>query len=66
LARLCQQLKPALPLPLPELANATDYAVQLRYDMDVWPSQNEAQEALTLAKRMRAVVLGELPAATHP
>ncbi len=66
LARLCQQLEPALPLPMAELAHATDYAVQLRYDMDVWPTQDEAQEALSLAERMRAVVLGELPPETQP
>jgi len=49
-----------------ELANASDYAVQLRYDMDVWPTRDEAQEALLLAERMLAAVLVQLPPTAHP
>ncbi len=66
LARLSQGLEPSLTLPMLELANASDYAVQLRYDMDVWPTRDEAQEALLLAERMLAAVLVQLPPTAHP
>jgi HEPN domain-containing protein len=48
LGRLCQQIAPLPELPLAELADASDYAVHIRYDLDVWPSQDEARHALQL------------------
>jgi HEPN domain-containing protein len=61
LGRLCQQIDPLADLSLPALADATDYAVHIRYDFDVWPSQEEARQAVLLAERIRAMIVSRLP-----
>jgi HEPN domain-containing protein len=66
LARLCQQLEPIPELRLQELAEATDYAVQIRYDLEIWPSQQEARQALVLAEQVCALILRHLPPEVHP
>ena len=66
LARLCQQLEPIPELRLQELAEATDYAVQIRYDLEIWPSQQEARQALALAEQLCALILRHLPPEVHP
>jgi HEPN domain-containing protein len=66
LARLCQQLEPIPELRLQELAEATDYAVQIRYDLEIWPSQQEARQALALAEQVCALILRHLPPEVHP
>jgi HEPN domain-containing protein len=65
LARLCQQLEPIPELRLQELAEATDYAVQIRYDLEIWPSQQEARQALALAEQVCALILRHLPPKVH-
>jgi HEPN domain-containing protein len=64
LAARCEELGPLLPVA--ELASVSDYAVQLRYDIEAWPTREETQEALMLAKAIRDLILGELPSETHP
>ena len=51
---------------LQELAEATDYAVQIRYDLEIWPSQQEACQALALAEQVCALILRHLPPEVHP
>ncbi len=66
LARLCQQLEPIPELRLQELSEAIDYAVQIRYDLEIWPSQQEARQALALAEQVCALILRHLPPEVHP
>ena len=66
LARFCKGIEPLPELSLEQLADATDYGVQIRYDLDAWPSREEASEALAVAERVRAVVVGRLPPEARP
>lgn len=66
LARLCQQIEPIPGLVLAQLAEATDYAVQIRYDLEAWPTQDEARQALDLAEQVQAAILKVLPPEVHP
>lgn len=71
LAVLCRQLQllPGVtlgPWPLEDLADATDYAVLVRYDIEIWPSQEEAREALVLAEQVSALIQSHLPLEVHP
>lgn len=56
---------------LPELANLdlteiTDYAVSVRYDFEFWPDLEMASAALTLAEKIRRLILEALPSECHP
>jgi len=66
LAVLCRQLQSLPELPLEALADATDYAVLVRYDIEIWPSQEEAREALLLAEQVSALIQSRLPLEVHP
>jgi HEPN domain-containing protein len=39
-----------------DLAEATDYAVSPRYDIEFWPEKSTAEEAVTLAKRVLEII----------
>jgi len=57
--------------PLPELAaldltEATDYGVLVRYDLDFWPEETAAADALLLAEKVFEIVAGALPATQRP
>ncbi len=43
------------------VAPLTPYAVELRYDADFWPSEEVAQEAISLARTVRDFVVDKLP-----
>ncbi|MGQ0591970.1 MAG: HEPN domain-containing protein [Gammaproteobacteria bacterium] len=66
LAVLCRQIESLPELPLDDLADATDYAVLVRYDIEIWPSQEEAREALVLAEQVSALIRSHLPREVHP
>jgi HEPN domain-containing protein len=66
LACLCQQLEPIPELRLQELAEATDYAAQIRYNLEIWPSRQEACQALAFAEQVCALILRHLPPEIHP
>jgi HEPN domain-containing protein len=63
---LCLAVEPGLVLDRTELDALTPYAVQLRYNPGFWPDQAQAQQALAIVDRVRAVVLSVLPPAAHP
>lgn len=57
--------------PLPELAaldltEATDYGVLVRYDLDFWPEETAAADALLLAEKVFEIVADALPATHRP
>ena len=66
LARMCQRIEPLSELPLQELADASNYAVQIRYDLEAWPNLDEARQALELAERVRALIGRHLPSGAIP
>lgn len=61
LAVLCQQIDRDIELPLCELVEITDFGVQIRYDLDAWPTQEEARKAVEGAERLREIVLNQMP-----
>lgn len=66
LTPLCEKVQPALKLSTPEILRLTDYAVQLRYDAEFWPTQQRAAEAVAVAEKVRAMILAAMPQETHP
>jgi len=49
-----------------DLTDLTGYAVELRYDAEFWPSQSTAGEALELAAKVKALILGHVPDSAKP
>ena len=49
-----------------ETAFLTDYAVELRYDVEFWPDKEEAKDAFEAASKIRHLVLSILPEKIHP
>lgn len=66
LVELCEQHDPAFVSMKPLGALLTPYAVQLRYDEDFWPSEQETATALQSAQTLRAFVVPLLPATMQP
>lgn len=66
LAKLCQDAHPALRLRTPDVVALTDYAVELRYDHEFWPSQAEVSTALAVAERVRAEIKALVPSPLRP
>jgi hypothetical protein len=44
-----------------DLTEITDYAVAVRYDLEFWPDQKTAAEAITLAEQVQQIILKVLP-----
>jgi len=49
-----------------DLTEATDYGVLVRYDLDFWPEQAAATDALLLAEEVFGIVAATLPAPQRP
>ena len=49
-----------------ETAFLTDYAVELRYDVEFWPEKEEAEAAFEAVSKIRQLVLLILPEEVHP
>jgi HEPN domain-containing protein len=45
-----------------DLFEASDYAVMARYDLQFWPDEETATDALTLAKTVKRIVVAALAA----
>lgn len=61
LARLCaleEDIPALIETPLEELSG---YAVEMRYDADFWPERETAAQALSMAERLRALIIENLP-----
>ncbi len=66
LVELCEQREASFQ-SMKTLGQAlTPYAVQLRYDEDFWPAEQEATNAVQSAQALRAFVIPLLPAAMQP
>ena len=66
LVELCEQHNHAFLSVKPLGAILTPYAVQLRYDEDFWPSEQETAAALQSAQALRAFVIPLLPKNMQP
>ena len=62
LVRLCAKVYPAFAELLSVVEPLTPYAVALRYDLEFWPSRDDAARARTLLDTIREFVLAQLPA----
>jgi HEPN domain-containing protein len=62
----CLALAPLPGLAELDLTEATDYGVLVRYDLDFWPEQEAATDALLLAEKVFGIVADALPAAHRP
>ena len=62
----CLALAPLPGLAELDLIEATDYVVLVRYDLDFWPEQEAATDALLLAEKVFGIVADVLSAAHRP
>jgi HEPN domain-containing protein len=58
---LCRAIGAMPALDVLDLAAISDFAVQLRYDFAIWPTQQEAQEAVIAAELVRSTIAAHLP-----
>jgi HEPN domain-containing protein len=65
LQRLTLEIEPLSELAELDLAEITDYAVAVRYDLEFWPDQKTAAEALALAEQVQLLILEILPPECH-
>jgi HEPN domain-containing protein len=56
LQRLCLAVHSGPELAAIDLAEVTDYAVTLRYDIEFWPEKFTAEEAKALAKQVLEII----------
>ena len=56
LQRSCNLVQPIPELKLLDLSEVTDYAVQLRYDIEFWPEKETAIQAHALAHQVVAII----------
>ena len=56
LQRNCNFVQPIPELQSLDLSEATDYAVQLRYDIEFWPEKETAVQAQALAQQVVAII----------
>jgi HEPN domain-containing protein len=56
LQRLCLTVYSDPELAALDLAESTDYAVALRYDMEFWPEKSTAEKAVMLAVRVLEII----------
>jgi HEPN domain-containing protein len=56
LQRACILVRPIPELAALDLSEATDYAVQLRYDIEFWPEKETAAQALSLARQVINII----------
>lgn len=66
LQRQCLQEEEIDGLRALDLTELTGYAVELRYDADFWPPQATAGEALEIAEKVKALMLGHVPDSAKP
>lgn len=56
LQRTCNLVQPIPELQSLDLSEATDYAVQLRYDIEFWPEKETAVQAHALAQQVVNII----------
>lgn len=66
LQQQCLALESLPHLAVLDLTETTDYGVVVRYDLDFWPGQDTAADALALADKVFGLVLDALPAEYRP
>jgi len=66
LQRRCLQICHLPTLEKIDLTEITDYAVEMRYDLEFWPEAMDVSEALGIAEKVHEIVLAALPEKCHP
>ncbi len=63
---LCASIDKRFAELIEETTFLTDYAVELRYDVDFWPEKQDVEDAFKAASKIRHLVLSILPEDMHP
>jgi HEPN domain-containing protein len=66
LQRLCSALQVLPGLDDYDFAETTDYGVLVRYDLEFWPEQDTADEAVVQAEQVFGLVASTLPSECRP
>jgi len=66
LLRLCATVNRRFTGLIEETAFLTDYAVELRYDVEFWPEIDDVKAAFDAADKIKQLVLSILPQRIHP
>jgi HEPN domain-containing protein len=60
LEQLCRAIEPLSELDAFDLVALSDFGVQVRYDFSIWPTQEEALEAVGIAEGVSAILVDRL------
>lgn len=66
LQQACLEIVPIDDLQKIDLTEITDYAVEIRYDLEFWPESELANEAIQIAEKVKKIILTVLPDKCHP
>lgn len=66
LQRLCLSIDAIPQLEEVDLTEITDFAVEMRYDLEFWPDVAAAELAMQLAEHVRRIILNHLPRSCRP
>jgi HEPN domain-containing protein len=66
LQRLCSSLQALPALARYDFSETTDYGVLVRYDLEFWPDQSTASDAVTQAEQVFDLVVNTLPPECRP
>lgn len=66
LVELCIAILPMPDLTALHLEELSDFAVEIRYDFEVWPSQQTARDSLKIAEQVQTIVFANLPPKVYP
>lgn len=58
---LCCEIESMPELAALDLETLSDYAIQVRYDFEIWPEQDVAQNAIDVAKQVKVIITTKLP-----
>ncbi len=62
----CAPLQPLPALERYDFSETTDYGVLVRYDLEFWPDQNTAGDAVVQAEQVFDLVINALPPECRP
>ena len=66
LLNLCAAINKPFTDVMDEAVFLTEYAVELRYDIEFWPEKREVESAFEAANKIKKLVLSSLPEGMHP
>lgn len=49
-----------------DFSEITDFAIEMRYDIEFWPEIDDATQSITIARKVREIIIASLPESCRP